>query len=63
MSNSIDIQEAGPHRFALTVTYGGQRFECGTYVSRAEAMKAGRLFVERKEGEKAGQKKRMRKKG
>ncbi|WP_431855303.1 hypothetical protein [Azospirillum sp.] len=38
----------------LTVTFDGQRFECGTYISRPAAMQAGRLFVQRKEGEAAG---------
>ena len=57
---SIQIDETGPHKFTLSVTFDGQRFECGTYVNRPEAMKAGRLFVERKQGERAGRKKRPR---
>jgi hypothetical protein len=58
----IDIQEAGPQKFALAVTFEGQRFECGTYISRAAAMQAGKLFAERKDGERVGQQKRPRKK-
>jgi hypothetical protein len=46
----------------LAVTFDGQRFECGNYISRAAAMQAGRLFVQRKEGEAAGQRGRPRKK-
>jgi len=57
----IEIKEVGPQSFALTVTFEGQRFECGTYVSRAEAQKAGSLFIKRKEGEQAGRKRRPRK--
>ena len=63
MPHSIDIEESAPGQFTLTVTFDGQRFDCGTYINRAEAQKAGRLFVERKEGEKRGRGKRMRKKG
>ncbi len=59
---SIQIDENGPHTFLLTVTYDGQRYQCGTYINRAEAMKAGKLFVDRKDGERLGQKKRPKKK-
>jgi hypothetical protein len=59
---TIRIEELGPATFALTVTFGGQDFGCGRYVSRAAAMQAGRLFVARKEGEEAGRRKRPRKK-
>lgn len=31
------------------VTFDGQRFECGNYISHAAAQQAGRLFVQRKE--------------
>ncbi|WP_158284516.1 hypothetical protein [Azospirillum sp. TSO35-2] len=31
----------------------GQRFDCGRYINRVAAMQAGRLFVQRKEGEAA----------
>ena len=57
---SIEVQETGPQKFALTVVFEGQRFECGTYLNRAAAMQAGRLFVERKQGEQQGRKKRPR---
>ena len=36
--------------------------ECGNYISRAAAMQAGRLFVQRKEGEAVGQRARTRRK-
>ncbi|CAK0762038.1 UTP--glucose-1-phosphate uridylyltransferase [Azospirillaceae bacterium] len=58
----IDVQELEPQKFALTVTFGGQRFECGFYINRTAAMQAGRLFVQRKEGEAVGQKRRPRRK-
>lgn len=57
---SIQVDEIGPQNFALTVIFEGQRFACGSYLNRASAMQAGRLFVERKEGEQAGRKKRPR---
>ena len=63
MTDGAQIDEIGPQQFQLTVTFDGQRFDCGTYINRAEAMKAGRLFIERKAGEQIGQKKRPRKKG
>ena len=59
---AIQIDETGPQRFTLTVMFDGQRFECGNYISRAAAMQAGRLFVQRKEGEAVGQRGRTRKK-
>jgi hypothetical protein len=59
----IRIDEVGPQSFALSVTYGGQSFGCGTYLSRAAAIQAAKLFLQRKEGESAGQKRRPRKKG
>ncbi len=59
---TIQIDEAGPQKFTLAVTFDGQRFECGNYISRAAAMQAGRLFVQRKEGEAARQRGRPRKK-
>lgn len=60
---SILVDEIGPHHFNLMVVFEGQRFDCGTYINRPEALKAGRLFVERKTAEQGGQKKRSRKKG
>ncbi len=60
---SIRVDEVGPQKFTLVVTFDGQRFECGNYINRVAAMQAGKLFVQRKEGERAGQKKRPRKKG
>jgi hypothetical protein len=56
----IQVDETGPQKFALTVVFDGQRFECGTYLNRASAMQAGRLFVERKQGEQEGREKRPR---
>jgi len=49
----ILVEETGPQSFALIVTFDGQRFECGSYLNRAAAMQAGRLFLQRKEGEAA----------
>ena len=62
-SASIEVVEAGPQKFELTVVFDGQRFACGSYLNRASAQQAGRLFVVRKEGERAGRAKRPRKKG
>ena len=61
-SSSIQVEETGPQTFIMSVTFDGQRFECGNYISRAAAMLAGRLFVERKEGERSGRAKRAKKK-
>lgn len=61
-AHSVEVEELGPQKFSLAVTFDGQRFDCGAYVNRAEALKAGRLFVERKEGEQAARGKRPRKK-
>jgi hypothetical protein len=58
----LQIEEIGPEKFTLVVTYDGQRFDCGNYISRGAAMQAGRLFLERKAGESAGRQKRPRKK-
>jgi hypothetical protein len=60
--STIDIQELGPQKFALAVVFDQRRFECGTYISRAAAQQAGRLFVQRKEGEALGQRGRPRRK-
>ncbi len=57
---SIEVEETGPETFVLTVVFDGQRFACGTYLNRAAAMQAGRLFIARKQGEEAGRKKRPR---
>ena len=54
----IEITEIGPQKFGMKVSFDGQQFDCGTYLNRAAAMQAGKLFVQRKEGERAGQKKR-----
>ncbi|GGF35152.1 hypothetical protein GCM10011611_46780 [Aliidongia dinghuensis] len=59
---TIEIREAGPQKFELSVTFDGQRFECGNYLNRAAAQQAGRLFVTRKEGEQAARKKAPRRK-
>jgi hypothetical protein len=61
-ASNVHIVEAGPQKFALTVSFDGQIFECGVYISRAEALKAGRLFVERKQGEQSSRAKRPRRK-
>ena len=61
-SAAIQVDETGPQAFALSVTMEGRRFECGSYISRAAALQAGRLFVQRKEGEAAGQRRRPRQK-
>jgi len=59
MSESeIKVEQLGPDKFALTVLFEGQSFECGTYITRVAALQAGKLFVERKEGEKEGRRKR-----
>ena len=60
---AISVDEIGPHHFNLKVVFEGQSFDCGTYINRPEALKAGRLFVERKTAEQGGAKKRSRKKG
>jgi len=57
----IKIEEIGPQKFTLKVVFEGQEFDCGNYISRGAAMQAGKLFMERKEGEKQGRKKRPRK--
>lgn len=49
--HSVEVDEVGPQKFSLVVIFDGRRFDCGHYVSRAEALKAGRLFVDRKRGE------------
>ena len=61
--SSIAVDEIRPGHFSLRVVFAGQTFECGTYLNRPEALKAGRLFVERKTAELGGSKKRSRKKG
>jgi hypothetical protein len=62
ISSSIQVDEVGPQTFALTVMFDGQRFECGNYISRVAAMQAGRLFVQRKEGEAGGRRAGSRRK-
>ncbi|PWC39464.1 hypothetical protein [Azospirillum sp. TSO35-2] len=52
--SSILVDAVGPEHFTLTVLFDGQRFDCGRYISRVAAMQAGRLFIQRKEGEAAG---------
>ena len=58
---SVLVEEVGPRNFSLVVVFDGQRFDCGSYDSRPEALKAGRLFLDRKTAEQAGRKKRPRK--
>ena len=62
VETTIDIQEVGPQKFELAVTFDGQRFDCGNYLNRAAAQQAAKLFVARKEGERAGRKKSPRRK-
>jgi hypothetical protein len=61
-ASTIQVDELAPQAFALTVTFEGQSFACGRYLSRAAALQAGRLFVQRKEGEAASGRQRSRKK-
>ena len=56
--SNIRIDQAGPGKFVLTVLFEGRTFECGSYLTRVAALQAGRLFVERKEDEREGRKKR-----
>ncbi len=58
----IAIDEQGPEKFSLTVTFGGRHYDCGVYINRFAAIKAGKLFIARKEGEAQGRAKRARKK-
>ena len=60
--SDIRIAETGPQAFSLTVAFGGQTFECGSYISRAAAQQAGRMFLQRKEREGVGQQRRPRRK-
>ena len=62
MASEILVSEDGPHKFSLVVVWDGQRFDCGNYISRTAAQLAGRLFVQRKEGEQASGRKRPKKK-
>ena len=59
---AIKVDETGPQTFVLTVTFEGRRFECGSYISRAAALQAGRLFAQRKAGEAVGQRGRPKRK-
>jgi hypothetical protein len=59
--HKVEVEERGRNAFALAVVFDGRRFECGVYVSRAEALKAARLFVQRKQGEQASRGRRPRK--
>jgi hypothetical protein len=58
----IEITETGAQKFELAVTFDGERFACGSYLNRAAAQQAGKLFVARKEGERTARKKSPRKK-
>lgn len=59
--HKVEVEVRGRNAFALAVVFDGRRFECGVYVSRAEALKAARLFVQRKQGEQASRGRRQRK--
>jgi hypothetical protein len=61
--SSIEITEPKPGTFQLVVHYDGRRFDCGNYISRLAAMTAGKLLIQRKEGEQGGRKKKARGKG
>jgi hypothetical protein len=58
----IKIEQVAANDFRLTVDFDGQSFVCGSYLTRVAAHQAGRLMIERKEGEKQGRKRRVRKK-
>ncbi|MFM8681618.1 MAG: hypothetical protein ACKOGH_18785 [Alphaproteobacteria bacterium] len=58
--HKVEIEERGSQGFAMAVVFDGRRFDCGVYVSRAEALKAARLFVQRKQGEQSARGKRQR---
>jgi hypothetical protein len=58
----IEIVELGPEKFGLAIIFDGQRFDCGTYLNRAAAQLAARLFIARKESEAAGRRKSPRRK-
>jgi hypothetical protein len=60
--SEIRIDQVTHNDFRLTVIFDGQTFVCGSYLTRVAAHQAGRLMIERKEGEKQGQKKRPRRK-
>ncbi|MDR3438868.1 hypothetical protein [Telmatospirillum sp.] len=61
-ASSIVIDELAPQKFSLRVVFDDRQFDCGTYISRAAAQQAGRLFVARKEGERTGRQKRPQRK-
>jgi hypothetical protein len=61
-THGVEVAELGPQKFSLVVIFDGRRFDCGLYINRAEALKAGRLFVERKQGEQSARGKRPGKK-
>jgi len=56
----IKVEHLGPDKFSLTVLFEGQSFDCGVYITRVAALQAGKLFVDRKEGEREGRKKHPR---
>jgi hypothetical protein len=58
--HEVLVEERGRQAFVLAVVFDGRRFDCGVYVSRAEALKAARLFVQRKQGEQASRGRRQR---
>ena len=58
--HEVLVEERGSKAFALAVVFDGRRFDCGVYVSRAEALKAARLFVQRKQGEQSSRGRRQR---
>ncbi|HVJ55892.1 MAG TPA: hypothetical protein VM689_25750 [Aliidongia sp.] len=55
-ATEIEIKELAPEKVGLAVIFDGQRFECGTYLNRAAAQQAAKLFIARKEGERSNRK-------
>ena len=45
------VTERSPGQFHLQITFAGQSFDCGVYLTRPAALTAARLFVERKQAE------------
>jgi hypothetical protein len=58
--HEVLVEERGRQAFVMAVVFDGRGFDCGVYVSRAEALKAARLFVQRKQGEQASRGRRQR---
>ena len=48
--HEIEVEERGKQTFAMAVIFAGQRFDCGVYVSRAEALDALTAIRQRGDG-------------